>query len=308
MSRAAVLAHRGRTLARAGVNSLRAVPEVPNPPLVSVVTATYNWSSVLPYAIRAVRAQTYPSWEMIVVGDACTDDSDEVVRSFGDGRIRWHNRGENSGSQSLPNNDGVALARGEYVAYLGHDDLWAPDHLARLVATARREGSDVTFALCELIGPPATGLRQLSGATSPRGYAGGHLPPSAIMHRRTMPDDIGGGWRDYREIMDPPDIEFLERALAGGQTFACSWALTAFKFPSAQRRNSYVEKPSWEQARMMERMGSERAFRLRELARVTVARLRHSEAEFDRYLAVPVRGAEPGSAVKAMRRVRGLDP
>lgn len=307
MSRAALLRHRVVTLARAAANDRRRPPTVPDPPLVSVVTATYNWSSVLRHAIESVRSQTYPRWEMVVVGDACTDESEQVVASFADDRIRWHNRAENSGSQSIPNNDGVALSRGEYVAYLGHDDLWAPDHLSRLVATARREDADVAFALCELIGPPHTGLRQLSGATSPQGYAGGHLPPSAVMHRRSMVDEIGG-WRDYREIMDPPDIEFLERALASGRRFACTWALTAFKFPSAQRRNSYVEKPSWEQAELARRMREERGFRLRELARLVAARLRHSEDEFDSYLTVPTRGVEPGARVKAARRVRGLDP
>ena len=69
-------------------------------PLVSVLIATYNWSSVLRHAVRSALWQTYPAVEVIVVGDACTDDSEAVVRSFGDGRVRWDNLERNSGSQS----------------------------------------------------------------------------------------------------------------------------------------------------------------------------------------------------------------
>ena len=57
-------------------------------PAVSVVIATYNWSSVLRFAIRSVLAQHLADFELIVVGDGCTDDSDAVVRGFGDARIR----------------------------------------------------------------------------------------------------------------------------------------------------------------------------------------------------------------------------
>src|SRR5258705_3852657 len=206
--------------------ALRPPPQIGPPPLVSVVTATYNWSAVLRWAIRSVRAQQYPRWELIVVGDCCTDDSRAVVESFEDPRIRWHNRDTNSGSQSLPNNDGIELAGGELIAYLGHDDLWAPDHLARLVSAQRQSDVDAAFALAEMIGPPGSGVRTISGLR-PDGYSGGHLPPSAILHRRALIERIGG-WPDYREIEMPPDTEFLERALAAGASFACSWTLTAF--------------------------------------------------------------------------------
>jgi len=127
------------------------------------------------------------------------------------------------------------------------------------------------------------------------------------MHRRELAAEIGG-WRDYREIWDPPDTDFLERAAAAGSRFACSWALTAFKLPSAMRRDSYVERPSWEQAELARRIASERGFTARELGRILAARARSSRADFDRAGAPPGRGAERGAQVKAARRIRGLDP
>lgn len=273
--------------------------------MVSVVIATYNWSEVLGLAIRSVRAQDYPRWELIVVGDACTDDTAEVVASFEDRRIRWHNRSANSGSQSLPNNDGIALARGELIAYLGHDDLWSPDHLARLVAAQRRAGSEVAFSITEVIGPPGSGMRNLSGLWA-RNYEGGHLPPSSVLHRRELSERIGG-WRDYMDIDDPPDAEFLERALAAGGSFACSWALTCFKLPSAMRRNSYVERRSDEQRELLARIEGERAFQLRELGRAVAGRLRHPRTDPHSFGPQVSQGDGPGAQVREARRIRGLD-
>ena len=51
-------------------------------PRVSVIIAAYNYSSVLRYAIETVRWQTFADWELIVVGDCCTDDSEQVVASL----------------------------------------------------------------------------------------------------------------------------------------------------------------------------------------------------------------------------------
>jgi glycosyltransferase involved in cell wall biosynthesis len=66
--------------------------------LISVVIPTYNWSNVLKLAIKSVLWQSYQNFEIIVVGDACTDDSEEVVKSFNDSRIKWFNLEQNSGS------------------------------------------------------------------------------------------------------------------------------------------------------------------------------------------------------------------
>jgi hypothetical protein len=290
---------------RPALNALRPPPRVERPPLISVVTATYNWSEVLRWAIRSVRAQSYPRWEMIVVGDACTDDSGEVVASFDDPRIRWHNRASNAGSQSQPNNDGIALAQGELIAYLGHDDLWAPDHLARLVAAQRAASADIAFAISEVIGPPGSGMRNLSGLKA-SGYEGGHLPPSSLLHRRDLPERIGG-WRDYREIELPPDTEFLERALAAGCSFTCSWALTCFKLPSAMRRNSYVERASHEQEELFGRIQGERAFQLRELGRAIASRALHPRTDPHSFGPKVGPGAGKGAQVREARRIRGLD-
>ena len=93
-------------------------------PTVSVVVATYNRANVLRFSIEAALRSSASDWEMIVVGDACTDHTADVVASFDDPRISFVNLPVNAGEQSIPNNEGVRRARGRYVAFLNHDDLW----------------------------------------------------------------------------------------------------------------------------------------------------------------------------------------
>src|SRR6185436_12496031 len=102
-------------------------------PLVTVVTTTYDWPSALRVAMESVLAQTFRDFEYLVVGDGCTDGTAALVASFADPRIRWHNLARNSGNQSVPNRAAVEMARGKYVAYLNHDDIWFPNHLESLV-------------------------------------------------------------------------------------------------------------------------------------------------------------------------------
>ena len=107
-------------------------------PRVTVVIATYNWATVLPYSIGSVLDQTFTDFEVLVVGDGCTDESGDVVTAVDDPRVHWRNLPSNVGHQSGPNNAGIRAASGDVIAYLGHDDLWLPNHLELLVSEIDR--------------------------------------------------------------------------------------------------------------------------------------------------------------------------
>ena len=68
-------------------------------PRVTVVIPTFNWSTVLPYSIGSVLRQTFADFELLVIGDGCTDDSEAVVRAVGDARVRWLNLPRNTGQE-----------------------------------------------------------------------------------------------------------------------------------------------------------------------------------------------------------------
>jgi hypothetical protein len=275
-------------------------------PLVSVIIATYNWSSVLRYAVQSVLWQECQDFELLVIGDTCTDDSAQVVASFADARIRWHNLAENSGSQSLPNNTGIAMARGRYIAYLGHDDLWLPGHLAALVAAIEEADADIAYALAAMISPPEVGFRLVTGLSASGSYEPTVLiPPSSLLHKRDLTAAIGE-WRDYRTIVDPPDQDFVYRAWEAKRRFVAVPRLTVCKFPSVWRRNSYRLRLSDQQAEYARRIATEPDFLARELLEIV--------ASYALERRLPVLSDEamteerPGARIRQRRIVRGLEP
>jgi glycosyltransferase involved in cell wall biosynthesis len=93
-------------------------------PLVSVVIATYNMARYLPLAVRSALDQTYKNIEVLVVDDGSTDDTQDVIGSFlDDHRVRYFTQ-ENKG-QAAAKNHGVRESKGDYVAFLDADDIWA---------------------------------------------------------------------------------------------------------------------------------------------------------------------------------------
>jgi glycosyltransferase involved in cell wall biosynthesis len=116
-------------------------------PEVSVIMAAYNRSNVLRYAIESVRRQTRADWELLVVDDAGTDDTADVVAAFQDARISFTSLPGNVGEQSGPNNEGLRRARGRYIAFLNQDDLWLPHHLDTLIGEIEASGADLVFPL-----------------------------------------------------------------------------------------------------------------------------------------------------------------
>jgi glycosyltransferase involved in cell wall biosynthesis len=92
-------------------------------PLVSVIIPVYNGARFLRAALESVFAQTYRPIEVIVVDDGSTDDGGGIAQSFPDVRYM---RQENQGVAAARNN-GIEAARGEFFAFLDHDDLWTPE-------------------------------------------------------------------------------------------------------------------------------------------------------------------------------------
>jgi glycosyltransferase involved in cell wall biosynthesis len=236
-------------------------------PRVTAIIPTYNRSHVLRHAVASVLGQSFADFELLVVGDGCTDDSASVVAGFSDPRLRWINLPANSGHQSAPNNEGLRQAEGELIAYLGHDDLWMRHHLATLVAGIEA-GADLVCSLNELVGP---GERFFDLAPPRPAYVPGmSITPSALMHRRQVTERIGG-WRDYREIALDPEADLCRRATAAGFTLTILPRLTAVKFPAAWRRDIYRRGDDREQAAWAVRIAAEPDIEQREMVRLVYA-------------------------------------
>lgn len=105
-------------------------------PLVSVVLPTYNDAARLRRAIESVVGQTMTAWELLVVDDASTDETPQVVAGFGDDRIRYLRQPSNTGV-AVAQNTGIDAARGELLVFLHSDDELFPAKLARQVELIR---------------------------------------------------------------------------------------------------------------------------------------------------------------------------
>jgi glycosyltransferase involved in cell wall biosynthesis len=104
----------------------------PHEPLFTVTTVTYNRAHLLPRAIKSVLNQTYRNFELIIVDDGSTDDTESVCRSFGDPRIKYHRHQHNKGVLGA-RNTALDLASGDYIASLDDDDELVPQALQTAV-------------------------------------------------------------------------------------------------------------------------------------------------------------------------------
>ena len=216
-------------------------------PMFSVVVATYNRGKHIKPTLRSVLEQSFRDFEVIVVGDGCSDDTMAVVEALRSARISTCELQANSGSQSAPNSLGVARARGRCIAYLGHDDLWHPDHLANLAEAFDRAAPDVVASGCVYHGPPESGITFVTGLLDDEHPPSEHfLPPSALAHRRDLLDRIGC-WSDPEDVSAPVDSEIMVRAVRAGARFASTGKLTVHKFAAGHRYLSYLRPASAEQ-------------------------------------------------------------
>lgn len=109
------------------VRSQGAATEAVHVPRVSVVIPAYNSAAKVKQAIESVLAQTYNDFEIVVIDDGSTDNTESIVRAFGD-RVLYF-RQENQGAGAA-RNSGIWKSRGEYIAFLDSDDLWSAEKLS----------------------------------------------------------------------------------------------------------------------------------------------------------------------------------
>lgn len=256
-------------------------------PKITVIIPTYNWCSVLPFSIGSVLAQTWTDFELLVVGDGCTDGSQACVESIADERVRWINLERNAGDQSGPNNRGCEEARGEWIAYLGHDDLWLPGHLEGLVSTMQTS-TDMAYsiAICyhedEICGALPGFFEDYRRPMA--------ITPSTVMHRRSLCEKVGG-WRGRHEIRAAMDYDLWWRFFESGAVMRFVPEISSVKFPAVLRKDVYRTKPSDVQERFSRRIRDEDGF---------------AEEQKERLLAfLQERRNEPPDAKRALRMLRG---
>lgn len=110
-------------------------------PTISVVIPTYNHAHFLRDSLGSVVNQTFTNWEAIVVNNFSADDTEHVVKSFDDERVRLINFA-NQGIIAAGRNEGIRQSQGDFIAFLDSDDEWFPTKLEKC-ASALHRGADL---------------------------------------------------------------------------------------------------------------------------------------------------------------------
>ena len=109
-------------------------------PIVTVLMTVYNGKNYLNEAIESVLSQTLNNYEFLIVDDASTDNSIEIINSYKDSRIKLLKNRENIG-QTASLNEGLAIAQGQYIARFDQDDVCLPKRLEDQVAFFKKNPS-----------------------------------------------------------------------------------------------------------------------------------------------------------------------
>ncbi len=120
--------------------------------MISIITASYNYSEYIRETIESVINQTYTDWEMIIVDDCSTDNSVEIIKSFDDDRIKLYVNEKNLGlSKTI--HKALEKATGDWVVFLESDDKITSDYLERKIEiTQKYPEVNLIFNDCEFFG------------------------------------------------------------------------------------------------------------------------------------------------------------
>ena len=104
-------------------------------PTVSIIMPCYNGARYLKQSIESVLVQTYKNWELLVIDDASTDSSIDILKVIcqDDNRVKLLVNDKPVGRPYAPRNYGIARAQGDFIAFLDSDDLWKESHLENLL-------------------------------------------------------------------------------------------------------------------------------------------------------------------------------
>ncbi len=138
-----------------------------NRPLVSIITPVYNTERFLRFCILSVLNQSFRDWELILINDCSTDNSQKVMDEFAqlDSRIISIANQENVGSGETRNR-GIRMARGRFLCFLDSDDRWKPEKLESQIGFLKSTGHAFTFSSYDFIDSSGNSIKAPKIVTS----------------------------------------------------------------------------------------------------------------------------------------------
>ena len=192
---------------------------------VSILMPAFNYARFLREAVDSVLAQSDPDWELVVIDDASTDETWDILQSYADPRIR-SSRAERNRGLAATVNEALRRSTGDVIGVLNSDDRYRPDYLARLRgAFAEHPGIDVYGTYISVIdseGVPRDNqdvgsANQRLDLNDPANWVWQNHLCGASLARRRVFEQIGDFDEDLATTLD---WDFWVRALAAGHRFA----------------------------------------------------------------------------------------
>ena len=119
--------------------------------LVSIIMPSYNTANYISGSINSIMNQTYKNWELIIVDDCSTDNTDEIVNKFlKDKRIRYFKNDKNKGA-AISRNKALREAKGKWIAFLDSDDLWKREKLEKQIKFMEENNYNFSYTYYEEI-------------------------------------------------------------------------------------------------------------------------------------------------------------
>jgi glycosyltransferase involved in cell wall biosynthesis len=193
--------------------------------LVTVVVPTYNHAHFLGRALQSLLDQTYSRWEALIIDNYSQDNTNEVVHSFGDPRIRLlkiHNHGVIAASRNM----GIIAARGDWIAFLDSDDCWYVNKLEIIMAAVAADDAYDVLSTDELIVDVNTGSSRIlrHGPYQEDFYKillleGNRLSPSSTVVRRTFLERHGLAFDESHDYITVEDYGLWLNLARSGARF-----------------------------------------------------------------------------------------
>ncbi|MCZ6691449.1 MAG: glycosyltransferase family 2 protein [Planctomycetota bacterium] len=188
---------------------------------MTIVTAVLNGAGTMENCLQSVADQSCDDIEHVVVDGGSTDGTVDLLRGWGDGRLRWISEPDDGLYEAL--NKGISLARGDVLGVLGSDDLYADDHaVGRTVAALERTGADSCYGDLVYVDPVNVGQVKRYWRASPYrqgNFRRGWMPPHpTFFARRKLYERYGGFDTRFRISAD---YELMLRLLERHQVSVC---------------------------------------------------------------------------------------
>lgn len=230
---------------------------MPLAPRVSVVVPVNRGAEALKTSLQSILHQTYQDFEIFVAGDGADGAVERVALSAEDSRVRWFGFPKAPGFGYSNRGRAIGRTSGQLIAYLAPDDLWAPDHLERLVAILDRDRLDLVFSRPILVWadgalrPHYFPFDLARGGLAPPRFLIACVSPTHVLHTREIHDQVGG-WTD--DLPRHGDVDFWLRCRAAGARIGFLRDATAVRFPSYAFAAELKERHATLQLRLAERL------------------------------------------------------